>query len=90
MGAARTFAKRVEKCIEVDGVIFEHLLWTVAIYWDHLHNQEMQSIWHLSFLHTFCKAFMRNIQISLSPHPLKIGHMIIWAYLLGIVHTTTS
>ena len=37
--AARTVAKRVEKCTEVDGGIFEHLLWTVAIYWDHLHNQ---------------------------------------------------
>ena len=35
----RTIAKRVEKCIEVDGGIFEHLLWTVAIYWDYLHNQ---------------------------------------------------
>ena len=30
--ATRTIAKRVEKCIEVDGGIFEHLLWTVAIY----------------------------------------------------------
>ena len=37
--ATRTVARRVEKCIEVDGGIFEHLLWTVAIYWDHLHNQ---------------------------------------------------
>jgi len=37
--ATRTVAKRVEKYIEVDGGIFEHLLWTVAIYWDHLHNQ---------------------------------------------------
>ena len=37
--ATRTIAKRVEKCIEVDGGIFEHLLWTVAIYWDYLHNQ---------------------------------------------------
>jgi len=37
--AARSIAKRVEKCIEVDGGIFEHLLWTVAIYWGHLHNQ---------------------------------------------------
>ena len=37
--ATRTIAKRVEKCIEVDGGIFEHLLWIVAIYWDHLHNQ---------------------------------------------------
>jgi len=30
--ATRTIAKRVEKCIEVNGVIFEHLLWTAAIY----------------------------------------------------------
>jgi hypothetical protein len=37
--ATHTIAKRVEKCIEVDDGIFEHLLWTVAIYWDHLHNQ---------------------------------------------------
>ena len=37
--ATRTIAKRAEKCTEVDGGIFEHLLWNVAIYWDHLHNQ---------------------------------------------------
>ena len=37
--ATRVIVKRVEKRIEVDGGIFEHLLWTVAIYWDHLHNQ---------------------------------------------------
>ena len=37
--ATRAIAKRVEKCIEVDGGIFEHLLWTVAVYWGHLHNQ---------------------------------------------------
>ena len=37
--ATRTIAKRVVKCIEVDGGIFEHLLWTGAIYWDHLRNQ---------------------------------------------------
>jgi len=37
--ATHTITKRVEKCIEVDGGIFEHLLWTVALYWDHLHNQ---------------------------------------------------
>ena len=37
--ATRTIANRVEKCIEVGGGIFEHLLWTVAIYWDHLHNK---------------------------------------------------
>jgi len=37
--ATSTVAKRFEKCIEVDSGIFEHLLWTVAVYWDHLHNQ---------------------------------------------------
>ena len=37
--ATRTVAKRIEKCIEVDGGIFEHLLWTAAIYWNHSHNQ---------------------------------------------------
>ena len=37
--ATGTNAKRVEKCIEVDGGIFEHLLWIVAIYWEDLHNQ---------------------------------------------------
>ena len=36
-GATRTVAKRVEKKIEFDGGIFEHLLWNAAIYWDHLH-----------------------------------------------------
>jgi len=36
--ATPTIAKTAEKCTEVDGGIFEHLLWTVAIYWDHLHN----------------------------------------------------
>ena len=55
--ATRTIVKRVEKCIEVEGGIFEHLIWTVEIYWNHLHNQYMQSICHLSFLCTFCKAF---------------------------------
>jgi hypothetical protein len=33
---------------------------------------------------------VRNIQTAESPHPLKIGHMFIWTYLLGIVHTNTS
>ena len=37
--ATHTIAKRVEKCTEVDGGIFEPLLWTVTIYWDHLHKQ---------------------------------------------------
>jgi len=33
---------------------------------------------------------MHNIQTAVSPHPLKIGHMFIWTYLLRTVHTTTS
>ena len=37
--ATRAIANEVEKCIEVNGRIFEHLTWTVAIYWDHLHKQ---------------------------------------------------
>jgi len=52
--ATRTVAKRVEKWIEVDGGIFEHLLWTAAIYRDHLHNQKKkrnQYVICLSFIH---------------------------------------
>ena len=37
--ATRTVGKRAEKCIDVDGGIFEHLFWPVAIYWDHLRKQ---------------------------------------------------
>jgi len=37
--ATRTVVKWVERCIEVDGGLFEHLLWNVAISWDHLHKQ---------------------------------------------------
>jgi len=33
---------------------------------------------------------MRNIQTAVSSHALKTGHIFIWTYLLGIVHTTTS
>jgi len=88
--ATRTVAKRVEKWNEVDGGIFEHLLWTVAIYWDHLHNQQRQSIRHLSFLRTFVRLFMSNIQTAVSPHPQKIGHMFMSTYLVGIVQPTTS
>ena len=88
--ATCTFAKRVENCIEVDGGIFEHLLWIVAIYWDHLHNQKYdQYVICLSFM-PFVRLFMCNIQTDVSLHPLKIGHLFIWTYLLEIVHTTTS
>ena len=45
----------------------------------------MQSIRHLSFLHTFVRLFTRNIQTAVSPHTLKNGHMFIWTNLLGII-----
>jgi len=35
----RTVAKRIEKHIEFDCGIFEHVVCTVAIHCDHLHNQ---------------------------------------------------
>jgi len=35
----RTVAKRIEKHIQFDCGIFKHLVCTVAIYCDHLHNQ---------------------------------------------------
>jgi len=49
--AKRTIAKRVEISIEVDGGIFEHLLWTVAIYWDnYITNTCNQYVICLSFM----------------------------------------
>jgi len=38
------------------------------------------------------KSVLANfkLQTAVSPHPLKIGHMFIWTYLLGIVDTATS
>jgi hypothetical protein len=88
--ATLTVVKRVKMCVEVRCGIFKHLLWTFAIYGEHLHNQHMQPINHLPFLHTLFKAFMCNIQTTVSPHPSRIRHKLIWTYILGIDHTTTS
>jgi len=33
---------------------------------------------------------MRNIQRAVSQQLLKVVHTLIWTYLFGIVHTTTS
>jgi hypothetical protein len=33
---------------------------------------------------------MRNIKKTVSPHPLKIGHVFIWTCLIETFHTTTS
>jgi len=32
----------------------------------------------------------RQLQTAVFSHPLKIGHIWTWTYLLGTVHTTTS
>jgi hypothetical protein len=65
---------------------FKLLQFTEIIY---ITNKCNQWVICLSFI-PFVRLFMRNIQTAVSSHPLKIGHMFIWTYLLGIVHTTTS
>jgi len=52
---------------------FELLQFIEIIYITHKCNQY---VFHLSFI-PFVKIFMRNIQTTLSPHPVKIGHMFI-------------
>jgi len=69
--AARTVAKRAEKCIEVDGGIFEHFIEII-----YMINKSNQYVICLSFI-PFVRLFMRNIHTAVSPHPLKIGHMFI-------------
>ena len=46
------------------------------------------SSWNTLYIayNSICK---RQLQTVVSSHPLKIGHMFIWTYLLGIVHATT-
>ena len=69
---ARTIAKRVEKCIEIDGgflnTYFELLQFIEIIYIAIKCNQYVIC---LSFI-TFVRLFMGNIQRAVSPHPLKI------------------
>ena len=65
---------------------FELLQFTEIIY---VTNKCNQCVICLSFI-PFVRIFMPNIQTALSPHPLKTGHTVIWTYLLGMVHTTTS
>jgi hypothetical protein len=64
--ATRTIVKRYEKWIEVNCGIFEHLLWTVAIYWDIYITNKCKHV-SLSFI-SFVRLFMRNIQTAVSPH----------------------
>ena len=74
--ATHTIAKRVEKCIEVNGGIFEHFEMFQFIEIIYITNKCNQYVICLSFIH-FVRLSVRNIQIAVSPHPLKIGHMFI-------------
>jgi hypothetical protein len=64
---------------------FELLQFIEIIY---IANKYNQYVICLSFV-PFVSLFMRNIQTAVTSHPLKIGHMFLWTYLLGIIHTTT-
>jgi hypothetical protein len=74
----RTIAKRVEKCIEVVGGIFEHFELLQFIEIIYITNKCNPYVICLSFK-PFVRLFMRNIQThtAVSTHPLKIGHMFI-------------
>ena len=65
---------------------FELLQFIEIIY---ITNKCNQYVICLSFIH-FVWLFKRNIQTAVSPRPLKIRHMFICTYLVGIAHTTTS
>ena len=76
--ATYTVAKRVEMCIEVDGVgflntYFELLQFIEIIY---IANKCHQYVIRLSFI-PFVRLLMHNIQTAVSSHPLKTGHMFI-------------
>jgi len=75
--ATRTVAKGVEKCLQVDGGIFEiyfELYKFIEIIY--IYNKCNQYVICLSFI-SFVRFFMHNIQTAVSPHPLKMGHMFI-------------
>jgi hypothetical protein len=72
----RTVAERVEKCIEVDGGVFEHFETLQFIETIYITDKYNQYVICLSFI-SFVSLFMRNIQTAVSPHPLKIGHLFI-------------
>ena len=88
--ATRTVARRVESelksMMRFLNTYFELLHFIEIIYITSKYNQYVIC---LSFI-PFVRLFMRNIQTAVSSHPMKIRHMFIWTYLLGIVHTTTS
>jgi hypothetical protein len=56
--------------------------------WFHTLHDYLTQQWAISTV--WDRICTRQIQTAVSSHPLKIGHMFIWTYWLGIVHTTTS
>ena len=64
-------------------IYFELLQCIEIIY---ITNKCNQYVTCLSFI-LFVRFFTRNIQTAVFPHPPKIGHMFIWTYSLGTVHT---
>ena len=76
--ATRTVVKRVEKCIEVDGVGFLNPFFALLQFIEiiYITNKCNEYVICLSFIY-FVRLFMRNIQTAVSAHPLKIGHIFI-------------
>ena len=65
---------------------FELLQFIENIY---IANKCNQYVICLSFI-PFVRLFMRNIETTVSLHPLKIGHIFTCTYLLGIVQSSTT
>jgi len=75
--ATRTVAKKIQKCIEVDCGIFEHLFELLQfIEIIYITNKCNQYVICLSII-PFVRIFMRNIQTAVSRHPSKIADMFI-------------
>jgi hypothetical protein len=72
--------------VEFLNTYFELFQFIEIIYITNKYNQYVTC---LSFC-PFVRLSMRNIQTAVYPHQLKTGHMFIWTYLLGIIHTTIS
>jgi hypothetical protein len=66
---------------------FEKLQLIEIIYITYKYNQYVICFPFILLYSFLCVTFKYT---QLSPHTLKIGHMFLWTYLVGIVHTTTS
>jgi len=87
--ATRTIAKwdenALKSLVEFLNTYFELLKFMEIIYITNKCNQYVICLFFLPSV----RFFMRNIQTAVSPQPLKIWHMFLWTYLLGIVYITT-